>query len=351
MLDRYSPRLLTTLAIFVCSISTYIFSQTNTLWLACLSRALMGAGAAFAAVSCFKLAAVWFSPKRFALVSGMFMTAAMLGAVGGQMPLAFLVQHEGWRKALELVSVMGIILGVVYFLILRDKPAQTQPMPNSKEPVIQLLRRIIVNKQAWALSLYSGLAFAPVSVFGGLWGVPFLEKAYLLSRTDAALAISFIFVGFAAGAPFWGWFSDFIRRRKPVLFTGTCSALLCLLVVIYSSNQNLLTLIILLFLFGFGASGFFTSFAMIRELFPLVLVATVLGIMNTFNSVFEALFEPLVGALLDWTWEGTMVDGIHQFTLHGYYFSLLLLPLSLILALLTLLLIDETYCRTKEEVV
>ncbi|WBV72154.1 MFS transporter [Legionella pneumophila] len=178
-----------------------------------------------------------------------------------------------------------------------------------------------------------------------------MEKAYLLSRTDAALAISFIFVGFAAGAPFWGWFSDFIRRRKPVLFTGTCSALLCLLVVIYSSNQNLLTLIILLFLFGFGASGFFTSFAMIRELFPLVLVATVLGIMNTFNSVFEALFEPLVGALLDWTWEGTMVDGIHQFTLHGYYFSLLLLPLSLILALLTLLLIDETYCRTKEEVV
>ncbi|MCK1850966.1 hypothetical protein MXD98_16745, partial [Legionella pneumophila] len=44
--------------------------------------------------------------------------------------------------------------GVVYFLILRDKPAQTQPMPNSKEPVIQLLRRIIVNKQAWALSLF-----------------------------------------------------------------------------------------------------------------------------------------------------------------------------------------------------
>ncbi|HAZ7571714.1 MFS transporter [Legionella sp. PATHC032] len=350
MLDRYSPRLLTTFAIFVCSISTYIFSQTNTLWLACLSRALMGAGAAFAAVSCFKLAAVWFSPKRFALVSGMFMTAAMLGAVGGQMPLAFLVQHEGWRKALELVSVMGIILGVVYFLVLRDKPAQTQPISNRKEPIIQLLKRIIVNRQAWALSLYSGLAFAPVSVFGGLWGVPFLEKAYLLSRTDAALAISFIFVGFAAGAPFWGWFSDFIRRRKPVLFTGTCSALLCLLIVIYSSNQNLLTLIILLFLFGFGASGFFTSFAMIRELFPLVLVATVLGIMNTFNSVFEALFEPLVGALLDWTWEGTVVDGIHQFTLHGYYFSLLLLPMSLILALLTLLLIDETYCRTKEEV-
>ncbi len=350
MLDRYSPRLLTTAAIFVCSISTFIFSQTDTFWLACLSRALMGAGAAFAAVSCFKLAAVWFNPKRFALVSGMFMTAAMLGAVGGQMPLSILVQNQGWRNALEIVSVMGIILGVIYFLVLRDKPT-TKPVHHShkQEKITHLLKHIVSNKQAWALSLYSGLAFAPVSVFGGLWGVPFLEKAYQLSRTDAALAVSFIFIGFAAGAPFWGWFSDYIKRRKPVLFIGTFSALICLLIVLYSPSQILSTLMILLFLFGFGASGFFTSFAMIRELFPLVLVATVLGIMNTFNAVFEALFEPVVGAILDWTWDGETLNGMHQFTLQGYHVSLALLPISLILSLIILAVIKETHCHVIEE--
>ncbi len=349
LLDRYSPRILTTIAIFICSISTYLFSQTDVLWLACISRALMGLGAAFAAVSCFKIAALWFSPKRFALVSGMFMTAAMLGAVGGQMPLSLLVQNIGWRAALQVVSFLGIMLAVVYYLVLRDKPARPVQTLKNKESIIQLLRRIISNKQAWALSLYSGLAFAPVSVFGGLWGVPFLEKAYHLSRTDAALAISFIFIGFAAGAPFWGWFSDYIQRRKPVLFTGTFLALICLLIVLYSPNQYVFTLSVLLFCFGFCASGFFTSFAMIRELFPLILVATVLGIMNTFNAVFEALFEPLVGVLLDWSWEGAVLNGAHQFSLHGYYNALLLLPISMIIALLTLLLIDETHCRTKDE--
>lgn len=349
MLDRYSPRLLTTAAIFICSISTFIFSQTDTFWLACLSRALMGAGAAFAAVSCFKLAALWFSPKRFALVSGMFMTAAMLGAVGGQMPLSLLVQKAGWRVALEIVSAMGACLGIIYFLILRDKPQKLAPVRRNKEKVSHLLKRIITNRQAWALSLYSGLAFAPVSVFGGLWGVPFLETAYHLTRTDAALAVSFIFIGFAAGAPFWGWFSDYIRRRKPVLFVGTFSALLCLSIVLYSPHLILSALIILLFLFGFGASGFFTSFAMIRELFPIVLVATVLGIMNTFNAVFEALFEPVVGAILDWTWDGTAVNGMHHFSIQGYHLSLLILPASLILSLLTLTLIKETYCRVIEE--
>ncbi|RUR18253.1 MFS transporter [Legionella sp. km535] len=349
MLDRYSPRLLTTAAIFLCSISTFIFSQTDSLWLACVSRALMGAGAAFAAVSCFKIAALWFTPKRFALVSGMFMTAAMLGAVGGQMPLSLLVQNIGWRAALKVVSILGILLGIIYFLVLRDKPSKQQDTVKQQEKVSHLLRRIITNRQAWALSLYSGLAFAPVSVFGGLWGVPFLEKAYHLTKTDAALAISFIFIGFAAGAPFWGWLSDWIQRRKPILFIGTGLALISLLVVLYSPNLYLLTLSILLFFFGFCASGFFTSFAMIRELFPLILVATVLGIMNTFNSVFEALFEPVVGLLLDWNWDGTMVNGMHHFSLHGYHTALAILPLSLALSLATLLMIDETYCRAKEE--
>ncbi len=352
MLDRYSPRLLTTAAIFLCSISTFVFSQTDTLWIACASRAMMGAGAAFAAVSCFKLAVVWFPPKRFALVSGMFMTAAMLGAVGGQMPLSLLVRNVGWREALEIISLMGVFLGIIYYAVLRDKPENPAHKPKTNEKISALLWPIIRNKQTWLLSLYSGLAFAPVSVFGGLWGVPFLESAYELSGTDAAMAISCIFIGFALGAPFWGWLSDFMGRRKPILFFGTFSALCCLLLVIYNPNQTLFTLVVLLFFFGFGASGFFTSFAMIRELFSIVLAATVMGIMNTFDSVCEALFEPVVGALLDWTWNGELTsNGLHQFSIQGYHLSLSILPVSLILALLTLLFIEETHCRSNEQVI
>ncbi len=356
MIDRYSPRLLTTLAIFLCSFATFLFSQTDTLWLACLSRALMGAGSAFAAVSCFKLAAVWFAPQRFAFVSGLFMTAAMLGAVGGQMPLAVLVQQTSWREALEVTGLMGMILGVIYYLVLRDKPsrsvaAELEPeSESSADKISMILKRILFHRQTWALSLYSGLAFAPVSVFGGLWGVPFLETAYALSRTDAAFAVSCIFIGFAAGAPFWGWFSDYIQRRKPILFCGTFIALICLLLVLYSAHLSLFILSSLLFVFGFSASGFFTSFAMIREIFSLALAATVIGIMNTFNSVFEALFEPLIGVVLDWGWQGEMKHQVPQFSVAGYHLSLSLLPLALMLALLMLCLIDETYCGKRHKI-
>lgn len=350
MLDKYSPRLLTTLAIFICSISTLIFSYTHTLGWACVGRALMGAGAAFAAVSCFKLAAVWFSPKRFAFVSGLFMTAAMMGAVGGQMPLSLLVQHEGWRTALEIVGLVGIFLGFIYFTIIRDKPPQAEHHKVlNHQPVLQSLLYILKSKQAWLLSFYSGLAFAPVSVFGGLWGVPFLETAHGLSKTQAALATSSIFIGFAIGAPTLGWLSDYMGRRKPILYYGTLLAFFCLTSVLYISPLPMTLIMILLAAFGLGASGFFTSFAMIRELFPVVLIATVLGIMNTFDSVCEALFEPFVGSLLDLTWAGEIANDIHQFSLSGYHWALLVLPLSLILALVTLSFIKETHCRTFED--
>lgn len=346
LLDKYSPRILTTSAILLCSLSTLLFSQTNALGWACASRALMGTGAAFAAVSCFKLAAVWFPSNRFALVSGLFMTAAMLGAIGGQMPLSVLVQHMGWRIALEIIGMIGLVLGFIYLLVIRDKPsAQAQSSPIQPVYLLESLKVMLKNKQAWLLSLYSGLAFAPVSVFGGLWGVPFLETAHHLTKNQAALAVSSIFVGFALGAPLLGWLSDFLGRRKPILYGGTLLALCCLTLVLYSSALPLTVLLMLLGCFGFCASGFFTSFAMIGELFPMYVVATILGIMNTFDAICEAFFEPLVGVILDTTWDGTSIEGIHRFSLQSYHMALLVFPVSLLLALVCLVFIKETYCQ------
>ncbi|MDP3560495.1 MAG: MFS transporter [Legionellaceae bacterium] len=346
MLDRYSPRIITALAILLCSVSTLGFAHTDHLWLACLMRALMGAGAAFAAVSCFKFASMWFPAKRFAFITGLFMTAAMLGAVGGQMPLSQLVQSLGWREALNAIGVIGIIFSVIYYLLVRDKPSSTCDMISHECSIFKQLWNIVTNPQAIILSIYSGLAFAPVSVFGGLWGVPFLKVAYHLSRNDAAFAVSCVFIGFAAGAPFWGWLSDYIGRRKPVLLLGTASALICLWAVVGYHQWSYATLILLLFVFGFGASGFFTCFAMIKEIFSMLVVATVLGWMNTFDALCEALYEPLIGAVMDYTWTGEIVDGVRQYSLENYYIALSLLVLSLGAALVMVFFIKETYCQS-----
>lgn len=344
LLDKFSPRYLTTAAILVCAVSTFIFSGTNSLTLACISRAFIGFGAAFAAVSCLKSAALWFPANRFALVSGMCMTAAMMGAVGGQMPLSLLVHDFGWRLALKIVAVLGLVLGILYVATIRDKQQVKERLPKEKTKMHPLL--ILKSKQAWLLSLYSGLAFAPVSVFGGLWGVPFLQQTYQFSAPRAALAVSWIFIGFAIGAPLLGWLSDWMGKRKPLMIFGTLLATSCLIMVIYGFNTVPWMIDGYLFLFGLGASGFFISFAMIREGFPLILSATVLGFMNTFDSICEAVSEPIVGVFLDMTWDGKLQNGVHYFSIHAYKLSLLLLPIYLIIALVILVFIKETNCKS-----
>ena len=70
LLDRYSPYL-TAGALLVCALGMLDFTHANSLLAAQLSRGLVGVGAAFATVSYLKLAANWFSAKRYATVAGL----------------------------------------------------------------------------------------------------------------------------------------------------------------------------------------------------------------------------------------------------------------------------------------
>ena len=195
------------------------------------------------------------------------------------------------------------------------------------------------------MSLYSGLAFAPVSVFGGLWGVSFIEKAYDLSAINAASAISLIFVGFAIGCPLSGWLSDLICRRKPLMWLGTGLSLLSISLIL-QGELTIYLLCALLFLFGLGTSCFFLCFSMVRENHNLALAGTVLGFMNTFDSLCEAGTEPLIGKLLDIHWQGAILGGARSFSVHNYQQSLSTLVIYLIVSLGLLFFIKETHCQT-----
>ncbi len=349
LLDRYSTRWITSAAVFISAMSCLCFASAHSLLPASLARALMGFGTAFAAVSCFKLSTLWFPPKRFALMAGLSMTVAMLGAVGGEAPLAYLVKLQGWRETIYDCALPGFALAALIFMSLRDKKGNysTQPddVSSQREPLLHQLKKIMKSKQTWLLSLYSGLAFAPVSVFGGLWGVSFLHQAYDLDVTTAASTISLIFVGFAIGCPLSGWFSDYIGRRKIIMGAGTVMALFTIVAVLYLPQASAMLLSTLLFCFGLGASCFFLCFSMIREINTLAFAATVLGFMNTFDSLCEAVIEPFVGKLLDLGWDGKMDAGARLFSVHNYHAALAVLPLLFILGLVLMPLIKETHCR------
>lgn len=345
LIDRIGPRLMTTVAILCCAIGSLLFGMAHTFFAAMVGRFLTGIGASFAVINCLKLIANWFPHSRFATMAGLMMTVGMLGAVGGQAPLAAYIEAMGWREAFSSFSIFGIILSGIFWVFVRDHHDPVRAHHHKKHPTRfkTILSSIVTSRQSWILSIYSGLAFAPVSVFGGLWGVPFFMASYATSHTQAARLVSLIFLGFALGAPISGWFSDRIKSRKNVMLYGTIVALVSLTIILYVPNLGWGVLSGLLFLFGVSMSCFLVCFTMIRELHRPIMAATAVGFMNSFDAFFGAFSDPMIGFFLDLGWVGTLVNGARIFTDVGYRQSLIALPVYLIISIGLIFFIKETY--------
>lgn len=348
LLDKFGPRKTTTVAIALCATGSLVFAGANSFFVASFGRFLTGAGAAFAAVNCLKLIANWFPFRHFAIMAGLMMSLAMLGAVGGQAPLAVFVDAMEWRQAMQIIGIAGLVLAAAFWCIVRDRSPdhkRERHIVSPKASILSNLKKILTSSQSWWLSIYSGFAFAPVMVFGGLWGVSFIAEAYQLSQNMAAQEVSLIFIGFAVGAPVFGWFSDWLGRRRIVMFWGTLLGLVTICMIVYMPGVSLYSLTFLLFLFGFSISSFLLCFTMIREISLPIVAATAMGFMNAFDALFGAFSDPLTGQFLDLGWEGKVVDGARIFSVSAYKAAFLTLPAYLIISIFSLFRIKETYCK------
>lgn len=168
MLDKWGARKLTTLAIFCSALGAVLFSQSYSLLHAGLSRGLMGIGVAFATVAYMKLAALWFPPQRYALVGGLLATAAMAGAVFGEAPLSWFISQVGWRTSLLYLGIAGLVLALVFGLVVRDAGPHDTVKKDLPSFEWRNILDVFKKRRNWLLTFYSGLAFAPLAIFGGL---------------------------------------------------------------------------------------------------------------------------------------------------------------------------------------
>lgn len=331
ILDHYGTRWVTTLAIFMCALGIFVFSQAEHLNMAIVGRALMGIGVSFATIAYFKLAAVWFDKKYYALLASFVVAAAMVGAVCGQMPLAWLMQQVGWRNSLADLAYLGIGLGVLFCIYVRDMPAtainQTEVARKTKSQgtpnVWQNILLIINNKQNWLLTGYGGLAFSPVVIFCGLWGNPFLQQAYHLDKLTSSSLISMVFVGLGIGSPVYAMATRWVKNRCNLMQYSTLASAVALILIIYIHPMPIWLLGFLLAFFGFNLGAFSIVFVIGKESNPLFLAGTVISLINASDAFLDAITEPFIGVILDLFGK---IANSHDFSLTSYHLALAILP-------------------------
>ena len=323
VVDKYGLRGVVAGGCALCGIGSIIFSLADSVYLAYLGRGLVGAGAAFSFVGALNMAARWF-PSRFAVLGGW---AQMMGSAGGfvgQAPLSLAVAIFGWRSCNLSLGIAGLFLAILLLFSVRDPKEDQKPRDNFS--IWVSLKNVCANTQTWLATVAAAGLTGALLAFGGLWGVPYLMKARAIDKPDAASFISIIFVGWAIGAPFFGWLSDRIGRRRILLLWGTFGAALTTGTTILVPTLSTTLVIVILFLQGFFSASMILGFALAKDNNPSESSGVALGLINTFVVGSGAILQPLVGVLLDYRWTGEMFDGIRVFNLMDFQVSMLILP-------------------------
>jgi MFS family permease len=341
LLDRFGPRRLMSFAALVCAGGCVLLANSTTLAGATAGRFLIGASAAFSLVGSMAVAGQWFAAQHFAILSGLSMALGMAGGVFGQAPLRLAVEASDWRTTTLLLAVGGLALAVFAWATVRDRWRGSGGLGQALAGLAIILR----HPQTWLIALTGLGTSGPLLGFASLWGVPFLETTYGLQRTQAATLTSLVFVGWGIGAPLFGWFSDWIGRRRPALVAGLTFETVSLAVLVYIPGLSLWTIAALCLLVGFFGSSQIVVFALARENHTTKLSGTAIGFVNGMVTGAGALFQPLVGLLLDLAWAGQTAAGARIYDLHAYRLALASLIACCLAGLLCLLAVRETYCR------
>lgn len=339
LLDKFGVRRVTPVAILMCAVGALFFSQSQVFGSALLWRMLIGMGTSFATISYLKCGADYFKPEKFAFVSGLLGTAIMLGAVFGEAPLVYVLNHIGWRKMLFDVSLLGFVIAIIFFVMARDHEIKHHDAHESIS--LKNFIDILKNRRNWLLTFYSGCAFSPVSVLGGLWGNPFLCAAYPISLEQASFLLSWIFIGFGVGGPILGFIADKTNKHSLIIKITVIISAVSLVMLIYYPGLPLFMVGFLMFVIGFCTAAFLLAFAMAKNINVALVLATAVAMINTGSDILGAITQPIVGKFLDLHWSGTLVNGARHYLLGDYQRAFIILPIYLVLAWVSMVFVRD----------
>lgn len=345
LIDRYGPHKLLTVMAALCGLACFLFASSHTLAIANLARFLMGIAAAFAFVGALTLARNWFSPARFGLFAGTTQALGMLGAAVGEGPVALLVQHTGWRHTMVLIGLLLLGISILIACIVRDTPKSQSPAELNvpKHSLWKSLVAVLKIKQCWINGIYVGFLYAPTAAFAELWGASYLHRVYAIPNALAAAMVSSIFIGFAISSPFAGWLSDKIKRRKPIMLGSAILSFVFITTVLYVPHLSAWWALVLLFLYGMSNVAVSTSYAVASEIVPSDIASTSMSFANMSSVIVGAIFQPIIGGLLQWGQHKQLQNGLAKFSTHDFHTAMLSLPLCIIVSLIAWCFLKESY--------
>ncbi len=354
LLDRFSPRKVILVAMAACVTCTFLLSMSQTLFQAELCRMVTGIGGAFCLLGCVRIASRWFPPRRMALIVGLIVTMAMIGAMLAQTPFTIAVDAIGWRRTIAVDSSVGALMLIILWMFIKDYPPGTEGFfadehnHLAEAGFFHSLSQTVRNPQNWFCGIYASMINLPLMILGATWGSMYLVQIHHFDRDNASLITSMIFFGMILGSPAMGWVSDRIRRRKLPMIIGAVFSIVTILAIMYLPNLSFVDLMVLFFALGFIVASQVLAYPLVAESNPAMLTGASEGVASTLimSGGFTTVLFPV---LLDVHWKHIISHQIPIYSARDYHYALAIIPVAFVIALLASFLLKETHCLSYEE--
>lgn len=341
IVDAFGCRRILIASGLLCALGSFAFAFAPNLGIAYAGRLLIGVGAGSTFIISLTLGAVWFEVRRLPLISGLTFTAGTIGSLVGQAPLAWGVDAWGWRPPMAAAAWFVLATCVAAWVFVRNRPSDGGRAVGRTDGLGARFLSVLVNPQAWVLSLVAAGLVAVLLVFGGLWAVPYLMHIHGLGRADAAALNSLGLIAWGVGSPLIGWLAGRLGRRKGLLVfaavvnVGSFAALALL------PDLPLFLVGLLLVIQGLASSGIALIFALAHGIFVGGREGMSAGVVNTLAMMGAAAMQPLVGWVLDLNWRGVMAGGARVYDAEAYQVAFSVLIAAAAVAVVAALFVRE----------
>jgi predicted MFS family arabinose efflux permease len=202
-LDRYGPRRVLIVQLFVTAAGCITFALGTSFAALLCGRGLIGLGVAGCLTTAFKAVTVWFPRDKWATGNSLVLGVGSLGVIAGTQPLQWVLHYVTWRDVFWLCALVSLV--VVAIVVLRV-PERNAPATDAVQAPVY--RDVLTMPVFWRLIPVTSVTMAVFFSIQGLWANPWLSDVAGLTQTEVGHRLLLVALSMSAGMLLNGSLAD-----------------------------------------------------------------------------------------------------------------------------------------------
>jgi predicted MFS family arabinose efflux permease len=293
-LDKWGPRWVTPGLMAVGVLGSLIFGLAASFGILAIGRALIGIGMAGILMGSLKVFSQWFSPQRFATVSGLLVGIGSSGALIAATPLAWLNNTWGWRTVFVNGAVIVALVALSIVVWTRNTPPGVAWTGGQVSGVS--LDKIFKDRRFWHIAPLNFFMAGTLLAVQGLWAGPFLFDVLRLSDLQVGNLLLLMGIGSTLGFSMSGWLADRLGLSRVVIVSGLIFVLTQFILILRPPSVSAISVVYVLF--GFAGAFNIMLLAHARQIFPNHMTGQVVSAVNLFGIGGTFLLQWWLGLII-----------------------------------------------------